>query len=268
MAAAVAWQYPFMAQPLPAGPLVVAHRGASIEAPENTLTAFQLAAEAGADAVELDVRLTADGVPVVLHDVDVSSTTDGSGPVHTLTLAEVKRLDAAAGRGPREEIPTLAEALSSLTLAVDIEIKNLPGDPDFDSPHEKALVATVAALEEMRFPHPVLISSFNWITIERCRELAPDVATGFLTLAGIEPSAGLDYSAAAGHAFVLPAVPALVQAGPAFVTEAHQAGIRVGTWTVDDEELIGRLLGWGVDAVATNDPRLAVRVRDGASVEE
>src|SRR5207244_5819311 len=87
-------------------PAIVAHRGASATHPENTLSAFLAAAAAGADMVELDVRLTADGVPVVLHDLDVSRTTDGSGSAHLMSLRELKRLDASGGRGPRAEIPT------------------------------------------------------------------------------------------------------------------------------------------------------------------
>ena len=90
-------------------PLVVAHRGASVELPENTLDAFRGALEAGADVVETDVRLTSDGVPVVMHDAHVSRVTDGQGLVHEMTIAEVKRLDASGGRGPRTEVPTLAE---------------------------------------------------------------------------------------------------------------------------------------------------------------
>src|SRR5207245_9249018 len=93
--------------PQSSSPLVVAHRGASVELPENTLPAFEGAILAGADVVETDVRLTADGVPIVLHDADVSRCTDGAGFVHELTLQEVKRLDASGGRGTRAEIPTL-----------------------------------------------------------------------------------------------------------------------------------------------------------------
>src|SRR5439155_21593183 len=91
-------------------PSVVAHRGASLAYPENTVEAFEGAIAAGADVVELDVRLTADGVPVILHDLDVGATTDGTGFVHTWTLADVKRLDASGGRGSRAEVPTLREA--------------------------------------------------------------------------------------------------------------------------------------------------------------
>ena len=249
-----------------AGCLVVAHRGASAEEPENTLPAFDTAAREGTDAVELDVRLTADGVPVILHDAHVGATTDGRGLVHTLTLTEVKRLDASGGRGPRLEVPTLAEALDVIGgypgVGVDLEIKNLPGEPAYDSPREAVLEASLDVLAASGFGGPALVSSFNWITIERSKQLVPGVATGFLTITPIDPHAALLYARQAGHDFVLPQAPALLAAGEGFVDQAHAEGIRVGTWTVDEEPDLETLYGWRVDAVASNDPALAARVRD------
>lgn len=245
---------------------MVAHRGASATEPENTVSAFEAAVRGGADAIELDVRLTADGVPVVLHDPDVAATTDGSGLVHALTLAEVKRLDASRGRPGSHEVPTLAEALEVIGgadgVAADLEIKNIPGEDAFDSPKEAILEATLGTLEETRFPGPVLISSFNWLTIERSKQLAPGAATGFLTISAVDPRAALVYVRQHAHDFVLPQAAALIEAGEPFVAEAHADGIRVGTWTVDDEGTIETLFGWGVDAVASNHPDLAVAVRD------
>jgi glycerophosphoryl diester phosphodiesterase len=232
--------------------------------PENTIAAFQAAAKVGADVIELDVRATSDGIPVILHDADVAATTDGSGLVHTLSLAEVKRLDASGGRAPRQEIPTLAEALEAIAeagpVAVDLEIKNIPGEPAFDSPAESVLVGALEVAAG--FPGSLLVSSFNWITIERSRELAPDLPTGFLTIGAIDPQAALVYAVRHGHDFVLPQSTALLQAGRPFVDEAHGAGVRVGTWTVDDERDLATLFGWGVDAVASNDPTTAMAVRD------
>ena len=247
------------------GCLVVAHRGASALEPENTLVSFESAARAGADVVELDVRLTGDGVPVILHDPDVAATTDGTGFVHEMTLGQVKSLDASGGRGDRQEIPTLAEALDLLAghgTAVNLEIKNLPGEPAFDSPRESVLGRAVETVRASRFAGPVLVSSFNWLTIERCREIAPEARTGFLTIAAIDPWASLVYARQHGHDFVLPQTPALAAAGESFVREAHQGGVRVGTWVADDEDVLATLFGWGVDAVASNDPRTAVAVRD------
>ena len=243
--------------------LVVAHRGASAAEPENTLLAFEAALAAGADAVELDVRLTSDGVPVVMHDADVAAATNGSGFVHDMTLAEVKRLDASGRAGIGAEVPTLAEVLEAVgdRGGVDIEIKNLPGEPAFDSPREAVLEATLETLEASAFRGPVLISSFNWLTIERCKELAPEIPTGFLTIAAIDAHAALVYTRSRGHDFVLPQTPALLEAGEALVREAHEQGVRVGTWVADEEPVLETLFGWGVDAIACNDPAAAIAVR-------
>lgn len=245
-------------------PSVVAHRGASAIYPENTLESFQGAIDAGADAVELDVRMTADGVPVIMHDLDVSNTTDGSGFLHHLTLTEVKALDAAKGRGPRAEVPTLAEALDLLSgrVGVNIEVKNLPGEPAFDSPKEAAAESVVRLISERGFDGPLLVCSFNWLSIERVLAMDGGITTGFLTTALIEPAAALVYVKDRGHRYVLPQAPGLFAAGRDFVDAAHAAGVLVGTWTVDDPEAIEQLFEMGVDAVATNDPRIAIPIRD------
>jgi glycerophosphoryl diester phosphodiesterase len=244
-------------------PAIVAHRGASASHPENTIESFLAAVETGADMVELDVRLTVDQVPVVLHDLDVSRTTDGSGFVHVMTLSDLKRLDASGGRGPRHEVPTLREVLEALSgrIAVDIEIKNLPGEPSFDSPREAAVEATLALLEEVRFEGPVLVSSFNWLSIERAKERAAHIPTGLITRADVDPWAALVYVREKSHDVLLPNVAALSAAGRPFLEAAHDDAIRVGTWTVDDPEAVRDLFEMGVDAIATNDPAMAVPIR-------
>lgn len=261
----------------PSWPLVVAHRGASLERPENTLPAFEAAVRAGADAVELDVRLTADGIPVICHDADVSRVTDGAGLVHELTLAELKLLDASGGPpssrdvsapdgSGRVEIATLFEALDLLggRAGIDIEIKNNLGDPAFDSPREAVAEQVVKMVDEMGLTESVLVSSFNWLSIERVRDLDASIPTGFLTTTAFDPRAALVYARQKGHAFVLPEAHALVQAGESFVAEAHAAGVRVGTWTVDDPERLRMFFAWGVDAVISNDPVTGLAVRDAS----
>lgn len=245
-------------------PAVVAHRGASAGHPENTLESYQAALDAGADVIECDVRMTRDGVAVIMHDEDVSRTTDGEGFVHELTLTELKRLDASRGAGPKAQIPTLREVLELLDgrAGVDVEIKNMPGEHSFDSPAEAAAEAAVRLLDEVAFTGPALCCSFNWLSIEKVRELDPAIPTGFLTIAPIDPWAALVYARSNGHAYVLPQAPALYEVDPAFVQEAHRDGVLVGTWVVDDAEALARLFEMGVDAVATNDPETAVPVRD------
>ena len=245
-------------------PVIVAHRGASAMHPENTIESFDAAVAVGADLVEFDVRMTSDGVAVIMHDADVSRRTDGSGFVHELTLAQLKRLDASGGRGPRVEVPTLREVLERLSgrVGVDIEIKNLPGEPGFESPVESAADATLRELERASFDGEVLVTSFNWLSIEHVKAVRPDVPTGFLSTAAIDPRAALVYARTKGHEFVLPQAAAVVEAGAEFVAEAHAENVRVGTWTVDDPDELSRLFELGVDAVATNDPGTGVAVRD------
>ena len=243
--------------------IVVAHRGDSAHVAENTVEAFGLAIELGAEAVEFDVRMTSDGVAVVMHDADVARTTDGSGLVRSMTLEQVRRLRIELVGGGAAGVPTLEEALDVLSgrAAADIEIKNVPGEPDFETDREEAVDATIAALASTAFDGPVIVSSFNPLSIARSRELAPHLATGLLTDPSVEADAGLTFARAQGHAWVLPAVAAVLGAPDGFAERVHAAGMRVGTWISDEPgEAVG-LMQAGVDAVATNDPRRILAAR-------
>jgi glycerophosphoryl diester phosphodiesterase len=239
--------------------MIVAHRGASATESENTLPAFEAAIAAGADAVEFDVRMTADGVAVVMHDADVSRTTDGSGLVRDLPADRVARLRIALREGGDAPVPTLAQALQCCSgrVGVDVEIKNIPGEPDFDAEHEAAVEATVRALDAVAFSGAVLVSSFNPFSLARCRNLAPDVPTGLLADPTAEAAAALTFAHANGHPWVLPFADRVREAGDALVQDARGLGMRLGTWIVDDPAETVRLLRSGIDAVATNDPAAA-----------
>ncbi|MGE5227087.1 MAG: glycerophosphodiester phosphodiesterase [Planctomycetaceae bacterium] len=241
-------------------PLVVAHRGASAERPENTLASFERAIEVGADAVEFDVRITADGHAVVLHDPAVERTTDGAGLVGDLTLEQVRALRVG---GSDERVPTLEEALRCCSgrIAVDVEIKNLPGEPDFEPARERAVDALFAALEAVAFEGAVLVSSFNPASIAHARRAQLGVATGLLTALSVRAPEALAAATAGGHPWVLPFVVMVREAGDGYPARVHGAGIRLGTWIVDDPVDAVALLGAGVDAVATNDPAAIVAAR-------
>jgi glycerophosphoryl diester phosphodiesterase len=240
----------------PPRPMVVAHRGSSIEQPENTIAAFDAAIDAGADAVEFDVRMTADGHAVVMHDPDVSRTTDGTGLVCEMTLEEIRTLG----------VPALEEALRCLSgrAAVDIEIKNLPDEPDFTPDREPAVEATLAALDAVAFSGQVIVSSFNPASIAHSRALRPDVPTGLLTEYEVDAEEALARATAHGHPWVLPFVLKVLEAGEGFADRVHNGGELLGVWIADDPETARRLFGLGADAVATNDPRAIVPVRDEA----
>jgi glycerophosphoryl diester phosphodiesterase len=244
--------------------MVVAHRGASIEQPENTIEAFEAAIDAGADAVEFDVRMTADDVPVVMHDPDVSRTTDGTGLVPELTLADVRRLRIPLPGGGGARVPTLQEALECLTgrAAADIEIKNLSGEPGFTANREAAVEATLEALDSVGFASPVIVSSFNPRSIAQSRQLRPDVPTGLLTSYDVDAAEALTRAAAEGHPWVLPFVSKVLEGGDGFAERVHDGGAFLGVWIADDPETAGRLFELGADAVATNDPRAIIPIRD------
>jgi glycerophosphoryl diester phosphodiesterase len=243
--------------------LIVAHRGASANEAENTLPAFEDAIAAGADVVEFDVRMTADGAAVVMHDPDVARTTDGRGLVRDLTLLDLRRLRVATTSGGTTEVPTLEEVLRTCSgrIAVDIEIKNVPGEPDFDGEKELAVEATIRALDDVAFVGVVLISSFNPFSIARARAMAPDVPTGLLADRSVDAHAALGYAHEQGHPWVLPFLDAVREAGPALAQEAHDLGMRLGTWITDDPGVAVTLWRDGVDAVATNDPVTMVAAR-------
>lgn len=242
----------------PLKPLVVAHRGASLEQPENTIEAFEAAIDARADAVEFDVRMTADGHAVVMHDPDVSRTTDGTGLVSAMTLDEIRELG----------VPTLREALGCLAgrAGADIEIKNLPGEPGFTPDREIAVEATLDALDAVSVSGQVIVSSFNPASIAHCRRLRPDVPTGLLTSYDVEADEARERAAADGHPWVLPFVLKVLEAGDGFSDRVRAGGALLGVWIADDPETARRLFELGADAVATNDPRTVVRMRDEVAV--
>jgi glycerophosphoryl diester phosphodiesterase len=234
--------------------MVVAHRGASVERPENTIEAFEAAIDAGADAIEFDVRMTADGHPIVMHDPDVSRTTDCEGLVSEMSLNEIRKLG----------VPTLEEALRCLSgrAAADIEIKNLQGEPGFTSDREAAVEATHAALDAVAFSGPVIVSSFNPASIAHSRALRPDVPTGLLSEFDVDADEAVRRATADGHPWVLPFVLKVLEAGDGFAERVHEGGALLGVWIADDPDTARRLFELGADAVATNDPGAIVPVRD------
>jgi len=247
-------------------PGIVAHRGASLRYPENTLAAFRAAIRAGADVIELDARLTADGVPVVIHNADVAATTDGSGFVHELTLAQVSALRVGRDRTRRVSVPTLRHALAYLRgrATVAIDLKNEPGEPGFDGTHRVAAEA-LRLVHELRLG-PVIVASANPETMEWVRRHHPDAVTGVEAGEGEDLWEWIDYAAGQGHAFLMPDAAAVLSAGADFVARAHAYGVQVGVWTVNDPETVSGLFSWGTDLVATDDPELAIPARNRARI--
>ena len=227
-------------------PKIYGHRGASAHAPENTVEAFRLALELGADGVELDVRTSADGALVLHHDPVLA---DGR------VIAETPRAELPSS------IPVLEEVLEVCRGAiVNIEIKNIPGEPGFDRGCSLA-DAVVELLARRGGRDDVLVSSFHLATIDRVKALAPQVSTGFLSLLDPSAQASIPLASARGHDAVHPSY-WFVEAD--LVTSAADARLELNTWTVDDPALIRSLAALGVHGIVTNQVDAAVRtVRGG-----
>lgn len=236
-------------------PIILAHRGASLLAPPNTLSSFKKAVELGADGVELDVRLTKDKKPVVIHDPIVDHVSDGKGFVSDYTLKEIKKLDFGCRfsedfRG--ERIPTLEEALDILggLKLINIEIKNDP------YPYKDIEKITLETIYNMGIRDKILISSFDHELLLRIRHLDRDINTGVLYSFRPVYSNLLAIDAKAGNLHPFWAV-----INKDNIEEAHRIGLKVFPWTVDDKNLIERLIEWRVDGIITNDVQLALKFR-------
>lgn len=197
----------------------------------------------GADAVELDVRRSADGRPVVCHDAVVP----GVGPVVAFTAAELRR------RVPW--LPGLEEALEACAgLWIDVEVKNSPADPDWD-PADRLVETLVPWLAAQAGGRDIILSSFNPLTLARARALAPGLPTGCLIDHPGSPGEAAGAAAQGGHVMLLPPAAALTdEAAQDWVGAAQAAGLLLITWTVDDPAEACRLAAAGVDGLVTNRP--------------
>ena len=219
---------------------VIAHRGASATHPENTIEAFQAAAEQGAQGIELDVRRTADDVLVVYHDA------------HLASGAVIRDTDSA---DLPSSVPTLADALAACAdLWLNVEIKNMPSDPDYDS--ELGLSVAVAGLiAAFDASERVMVSSFDIASVDRIRSIDPTIPLAWVVWAQADPMSLIQRTSAHGLDAIHPH-DLLVDAG--FVRRAHDAGLDVNVWTVDDADRIRELADLGVDGIITNRPADAV----------
>jgi glycerophosphoryl diester phosphodiesterase len=239
-------------------PVIFAHRGSSAHAPENTLAAFDLAIQQGADAIELDAKLSADGYVVVIHDQTVDRTTDGTGKVRELTLAELRQLDAGAYFDIAfhgERIPTLEEVFQSAGVRTyaNIELTNYasPTDP---------LPARVAELvKKYGLEKRVLFSSFNPLALLRIQKLLPETPAGLLAFPR--------WSGALARSWLGNLIPHQSlhpeqgDVTPSLVKRVHRSGQKVFVYTVNEAEVMRRLFSWDIDGIFTDDPVLARQVQ-------
>lgn len=236
--------------------LIIAHRGASGYAPENTLEAFRLAMDMGADGFELDVHLSKDGELVVIHDETVDRTTDGTGLVRELTLAQLKALDASNGKEAYQgaRIPTLEEVFELIRDTrhlVNVEIKT---DECFYPGLEEKCLELAA---RMGVENRVIYSSFNHFTLLKLRQLKPDLKLGMLF--GDIMVNPWEYARQLNVDYLHPMKLNIYT--PGFARDAAQAGYGVNVWTVNDEATMQLCLAEGA-GIITNYPDVAVALRE------
>jgi len=237
-------------------PILLAHRGASTHAPENTIPAFELALQQGADGVELDAKLSADGRVMVIHDPTVDRTTGGHGRVAGMSFAELRELDAGASfseqfRGTK--IPSLDEVLEAIgkKSIINVELTNYTTRGD-------SLVEKVCELVRHHgLQDHILFSSFLMTNLKDAGRLLPEVPRGLLALPGWLGAWARSFGFMFGDYQALHPHSSDVNAPQ--VSRVHRLNRRIIVWTANTADEVGRLKGWGVDGIITDDPQAAVR---------
>jgi len=236
---------------------IQAHRGASAYRPENTLEAFALAVEQGADGIELDVHMTKDGYIVAAHDETLERVSNGTGYVNNHTLAELKQLNfnKPFPEQPVCIIPTLEEVYSLIkntSLMLNIELKT--NELSYPEMPEKL----VCIEQKYNMSGRVIYSSFNHYSLSALKKINPDAKIGLLYSNGIiDPWIYADYvSADAIHPHYK-----IIAALPETVAKCHENGILVNVWTIDNPDMLNYIFKCGVDAVITNKPDVAAECR-------
>lgn len=250
---------------------VVAHRGSSGAAPENTLAAVELALDQKADVVENDIQRTADGALVIMHDTTLARTTDveqvfpdrAPWNVRDFTLAEIKRLDAGSWFAPQftgERVPTLEEWVDAVgrQAGMLLEAKAPELYPGIETDIDKELRSLPVFTQALRADE-VVVQSFNHAWLRGYKDLAPDVPVGLLFAGGPPSEAQLADAAT----WADQANPALGDMTEATVDQIHGYGLETHVWTVNGGQDMRRAISWGVDGVITNYPQVLREILRG-----
>ncbi|MBA4312881.1 MAG: hypothetical protein C0417_09650 [Chlorobiaceae bacterium] len=234
-------------------PIIIAHRGSSASAPENTIASFLKAVEDQSDAIELDIRISLDHHLIVIHDKSINRTTNGRGYISKLNLDDIKRYDAGSWFDPQyagEKIPTLSEVLNICKgkVGINIEIK-----AEADNRTDAILVKNcLSELKRYRNNDDILISSFNKKILEKIREENSNISLGYLydpIHNYLRNPVKQTMALGAGYLNVSNRV-----VGKRLVEEAHDVGVRVGVYTVNTLNQLKKVVQFNVDAIITNDP--------------
>lgn len=259
-------------------PRIMAHRGSSGNCPENTMVSFEQAVKDGADILEMDVQLSRDGKPVVIHDPTLNRTTDGAGWVRYFNYADLRKLDAGYRfspdqgktfpfRGKGLSLPLFEEVLSAFPhMPINVEIK----DPD---PRLAARMAGLLHMYGRVDDGTVLVAAENGVIMRNFRKYAPTAVTGhcrgeaYKFLASTWLGIARLFSEPCGWALQLPATRlGVVVPTKSVVERAHKLGVEVHVWTVNDESQIRTLIENGVDGVFTDHPARMRSVIESLSV--
>ncbi len=228
---------------------VTAHRGASLQAPENTMAAFRAAHAAGAHYVELDVQRTRDGAIVVFHDGDLLRMSGDPRQVKDLTLAEISAIDIGAGRGPAhagEKVPALAEVIDYARgkFRINIELKYNVPDPGLAP-------AVIELVRSMAFLDQVVITSLDHAALRQVEKILPSLDTGLIVTAAVGNVTRTDTDFVSLNS---------ARATSKLINQARAAGKQVHVWTVNKPEVMLRMIERDVDNIITDDPATLVRV--------
>lgn len=236
-------------------PVIFAHRGASAHAPENTMAAFSLAVGQGADAIELDAKLSADGAVVVFHDPKLERTTDGIGRLSACTLSHLRTLDAGSSFSQRyrgERIPLLEEVLDAFGKKVFIVIDLT----NYTTPWDGLASRTCELINRHSLGDCVMLSSFLPANLHEAARRIPRIGLGLVAGRGWKGIWARWFGFSFGNYVALH--PNFRDVNLQQVKRVHRLKKRVHVWTVNAVDDLRRLAGWGVDGIFTDDPRLAL----------
>ncbi|WP_344211060.1 glycerophosphodiester phosphodiesterase [Kribbella sancticallisti] len=257
-------------------PSVVAHRGASEISPEHTLAAYRRAVEAGADGLECDIRLTADGHLVCVHDRRIDRTSSGRGVLSTMRLDELDSFDWGSWKNPWADLddeadlpdPDLTKVLTLENLLATVRDAGRPLELAIETKHPTRYAGLVERrliemLDRFGWAHPkvgsespVRVMSFSWLSLRRMRTLAPGLRT--VLLMDRVPLRFRDGSLPTGVSYAGPSLE-IVTAHPEYVDRAHKHGHQVHVWTVNTEQDVRHCRDIGVDAIISDRPELAIK---------
>lgn len=241
-------------------PLIIAHRGDSANAPENTLAAFRLALENGADGIELDVKLSADQKLVVIHDFTLDRTTNGHGQVNGTPFGAMRELDAGSWFSPKfkgEPIPLLDEVFAEFggKFLINVELTN------YKTPEDQLPELVIELVKKHNLSDSVLFSSFDHHNLLRAKSLVPEIRTGLLTRHGV---LGFSMRGLLGQCFGADDLhPNHHIVSSRMVQSRHKLGQKVNVWTVNAPNSLRRMKSFGVDMIICDDPAHARQILEG-----